>query len=267
MNDEALHAPSPWAPPRLSWRFAPFWRRNFLVWKKYLGERLLGNIADPLITIVAFGYGLGSLLPTVEGVPYILYLASGSICMSTMNSAKFESLWGAFTRMHVQRTWDAILNAPMSIDDVVLAEMIWSACKAAFTGACIIGVIWALGITREPMSLLVLPLLFLIGATFSAMALVCNALAKGYDFFTYYFTLVVTPMTFLSGVFFPLSAMPPWLASIAQWLPLTAAVDLVRPLVLGHWPVHPMVDFAVLIVTAIVSYTLALGLTRKRLIA
>jgi len=241
------------------------WQRNFMVWKKYLGERILGNVADPLITLVAFGYGLGSLLPTIDGLPYILFLAGGSVCMSTMNSAKFESLWGAFTRMHAQRTWDAILNAPLSIDDILLGELLWSAAKATFTGICILAVVWALNISRQPASLLVIPILILIGMTFSAMALVCNALAQGYDFFTYYFTLVVTPMTFLSGVFFPIKAMPGWLQVIAKALPLSAAINLIRPLVLGRIPLAPIRDFGILLAYLGVSFYLATVLTRRRL--
>ncbi len=256
---------SVYALPQPSLRFWPIWRRNFLVWRKFLIERVLGNVADPLITLVAFGYGLGSLLPTVDGVPYILFLASGSVCMSTMNSAKFESLWGAFSRMHAQRTWDALLNAPLSIDDVVLAELAWSACKAAFTGVCILIVIWALGISRDPHSLCVIPILFFIGATFSAMALVCNAFAKDYDFFTYYFTLIVTPMSFLSGVFFPIAAMPHWLQWVAHVLPLTAAVDLVRPLILGSWPNRPVVDILIMLGYLCVSLYFATVFTRRRL--
>jgi lipooligosaccharide transport system permease protein len=182
-----------------------------------------------------------------------------------MNSAKFESLWGAFTRMHAQRTWDAILNAPMSIDDILLGELLWSATKAAFTGVCILAVIWALNISRESTSLLVVPILLVMGMTFSAMALVCNALAKGYDFFTYYFTLVVTPMTFLSGVFFPIKAMPVWLQLIAKALPLSAAIDLIRPLVLGHAPSAPLRDFGILLAYLVCSFYLATVLTRRRL--
>ena len=99
--------------PKFSLRFLPIWRRNFLVWKKLAAASVLGNIADPLITLVAFGYGLGSLVKQVDGVPYIHFLASGSMCMSVMMAASFEALYSAFSRMHVQKTWEALLNAPI----------------------------------------------------------------------------------------------------------------------------------------------------------
>ena len=99
---------------------------------------------------------------------------------------------------------------------------------------------------------------------FASIALVFNALAKGYDFFTYYFTLVLTPMTFLSGVYFPIAQMPEWLQLLAQVLPLTAAVELVRPLVLGEWPTQWLVPSLTLLAYAVGGYYLALVLTRRR---
>src|SRR5438132_6173906 len=95
-----------YALPDFSLRFVPIWRRNFLVWKKLAVASVLGNIADPLITLIAFGYGLGSLLREINGIPYIQFLASGSICMSIMMATSFETLYSAFSRMHVQKTWD-----------------------------------------------------------------------------------------------------------------------------------------------------------------
>lgn len=255
-----------WDLPRASWRFVPVWRRNFLVWRKLFVERLLTNVIEPLLTIVAFGYGLGSLLPKVEGVSYLQFLATGSIAMSVMYSAKFEALWGAFSRMHVQKTWDAILHTPLSVDDLLLGEIVWAASKATFTGACILAMIWLLGISREALSLLVLPAAFFIALVFAAMALIVNAVARSYDLLSNYFTVIVMPLVFLSGVYFPLSQLPGWLRTVAEWLPMTAAVDLVRPLALGVWPAQGARDIALLLTWGAVCYYIALGLTRRRLL-
>jgi lipooligosaccharide transport system permease protein len=252
--------------PAFSMRFMPIWRRNFLVWKKLAVASVLGNIAEPLITLIAFGYGLGGMLKQVAGVPYIYYLASGSIGMSVMMASSFEALYSAFSRMHVQKTWEALMNAPLALDDVVLAEMLWAATKALFSGVAILGVMLALGIGWHPQILLVLPLLFVIGMTFGSLGLIANALAKGYDFFTYYFTLMMTPMIFLSGVYYPMNQFPGWLQRIAHWLPLSAAVGLVRPLVLGGWPEQPWFDMAVLITYCAAGFYLASVLTRRRLL-
>jgi lipooligosaccharide transport system permease protein len=201
---------------------------------------LIGNIAEPLIWLVAFGYGMGALVGQVQvggnTVPYILFLASGSICMSAMNAASFEALYSAFSRMHVQKTWDGIMNAPVSLDDVVLAEMLWAAYKAIFTVTAILVVMLALGISHSPKLLVAWLVLLAAGVTFSCIALIFNALAKGYDFFTYYFTLFLTPMMFLSGVFFPREQLPEVVQAVSGWLPLSAAVELVRPMFMDRWP-------------------------------
>jgi len=239
-----------------------------LVWKKLAIPSLVGNIAEPLMWLVAFGYGMGALIGQVEmggeKVPYILFLASGSICMSAMNAATFEALYSAFSRMHVQKTWDGIMNAPVRLDDVVLAEMLWAAFKALFSVTAILLVMLALGISHSWKLLVAWPVLLGVGITFSCMALIFNALAKGYDFFTYYFTLFLTPMMFLSGIFFPREQLPAFVRVIADWLPLSVAVDLVRPMFLDRWPDTPVRLVLVLAVYAGVSFWIALALTRKR---
>jgi len=262
------NTPSPWRAPQLSMRWWPVFRRNWLVWKKLAIPSLVGNIAEPLMWLVAFGYGMGALVGkvTVDGVqvPYILFLASGSICMSAMNAASFEALYSAFSRMHVQKTWDGIMNAPVNLDDIVLAEMLWAAFKAIFTVTAILGVMLALGISYSPKLLVAWPVLLGVGVTFSCVALIFNALAKGYDFFTYYFTLFLTPMMFLSGIFFPLEQLPPVVRAISSWLPLTNAVDLVRPLFMDQWPADWLRPTVVLATYAGLGFWVALALTRKR---
>jgi lipooligosaccharide transport system permease protein len=259
---------SVWRAPRLSMRFWPVFLRNLLVWRKLAIPSLVGNIAEPLMWLVAFGYGMGALVGKItvdgESVPYILFLASGSICMSAMQAASFEALYSAFSRMHVQKTWDGIMNAPVGLDDIVLAEMLWAAFKSLFTVTAILGVMLALGISHSPKLLLAWPILFGVGIAFSCMALVFNALAKGYDFFTYYFTLFLTPMMFLSGIFFPLDQLPVAVRVVADWLPLSNAVTLVRPLFMDRWPTEVLRPALVLAVYSSVSFWVALALTRKR---
>ena len=142
--------------------------------------------------------------------------------------------------------------------------MLWAAFKSLFSVTAILGVMLVLQISHSPKLLLAWPILLGVGITFSCLALVFNALAKGYDFFTYYFTLFLTPMMFLSGVFFPLEQLPPAVRIVAQWLPLTNAVELVRPLFMDQWPAHAAQHVAVLVVYAVVGFWVALALTRKR---
>jgi lipooligosaccharide transport system permease protein len=260
-----------WHAPRLSMRWWPVFRRNLLVWRKLAVPSLIGNIAEPLIWLVAFGYGMGALVGSVRvggtEVPYILFLASGSVCMSAMNAASFEALYSAFSRMHVQKTWDGIMNAPVSLDDVVTAEMLWAAYKAIFTATAILLVMLALGISHSPKLLVAWLVLLAVGICFACIALIFNALAKGYDFFTYYFTLFLTPMMFLSGVFFPREQLPRVVRTVSDWLPLTNAVELVRPMFMDQWPQDTLRHLLVLAAYAAIAFWAALSLTRRRFAA
>lgn len=262
MRQGLFHAPD------LSLRWWPVFLRNLLVWRKLAVPSLVGNIAEPLMWLLAFGYGMGALVGQVplngQPVPYIVFLASGSVCMSAMNAASFEALYSAFSRMHVQKTWDGIMNTPVGLDSVLLAEMLWAAFKSLFTVTAILFVMLALGISHSPKLLAAWAILLGAGVTFSSVALIFNALARGYDFFTYYFTLFVTPMMFLSGVFFPREQLPAPLRLLSEALPLTHAVELVRPLFVDQWPATPLRHALVLLAYAVVAFWVALVLTRRR---
>ncbi len=241
-------------------------RRNFLVWRKTAATTVLGDVMDPMVVLLALGYGLGKMLPAVEGVPYITFLAAGSICMGTLYGASFEGTYAAFSRLQVQRTWEGMLNTPLSLDDVLWAEILWAALKAFKSGMAILLVVVLFDISRAPTLAWIPLVLMLAGLTFAALAIIVTALAKGYDFFMYYFTLVMTPMVFLSGVFFPVSQLPATLAAVMQWLPLAPAINLIRPLVLGYLPPHPWWYALQLALTAAVSIWLAAVLVRRRLL-
>ncbi len=255
-------------PPQLSLRFIPVWQRNFWVWKKLAIPSILGNLADPMLYMLGLGFGLGSLLPNIAGVPYITFLAAGTVAYSTMNSATFEVLYSGFSRMHVQKTWDAIMNTPLTLDDVMMGELVWAASKSLLSGMAILLIIWVMGLqTSFWLSLWILPLVILIGYCFAGMGLVMNALSPSYDFFLYYFTLVITPMVLLCGVFFPVAQLPPVLQAISSVLPLTHAIDLVRPLMLGVVPAHAALHVLVLLAYGSLGFYIALGLTRRRLLS
>jgi lipooligosaccharide transport system permease protein len=122
----------------------------------------------------------------------------------------------------------------------------------------------ALSISHSPKLLAALAVLVFVGIMFASIALIFNALAPGYDFFTYYFTLVLTPMMFLSGVFFPREQLPTAVRIASDWLPLTNAVELVRPMFMDQWPAQPLRHGLVLALTTVLAYWLALALTRRR---
>ena len=252
-------------PPQISPRFIPIWRRNFLVWEKLAIPSILGNLADPLLYMLGLGYGLGVLLPQINGMSYITFLAAGTLCYSTMNTASFEALYSAFARMHVQKTWDAILHAPLTLDDVLFAELVWASSKSFLSGLSILLIIWVLGLSHSWMLLLLIPLIVLIGLSFAGFGLIMTSICPSYEFFLYYFTLFITPMVLLCGVFFPVSQLPPFLQDISSYLPLTHAIELARPLVSGRVPERAFMHILVLAGYGFVGFYMALVLTRRRL--
>jgi len=251
--------------PRFSGRFVHVWRRNALVWRKMMWPSLLANLGDPLIYLIGLGYGLGMLVPDVGGIPYITFLAGGSIAFSTMNSATFEAFYSAFSRMHVQKTWDAILYAPLDLDDIIAGEAMFAATKATVAGAAILLVATLLGVTHSPLAVAILLVLPVIGLCFAALGLVITAVARSYDFFSYYFTLVVTPMAMMSGVFFPLDQLPAALRTVAACLPLSHAVAITRGLVTGNVPDGWGWSIVVLLVYTVAGFYAAVVLLRRRL--
>src|SRR6185436_11558301 len=173
------------ALPQFSARHLYVWRRNSLVWLKLAIPSMLGNLADPMIYMLGLGYGLGAMLTDVGGMSYIGFLAAGIVCSSTMMSASFEAMYSAYSRMHVQKTWDAIMNAPVTLDDVVLGEAVWAASKSLLSGIAVMVVAAALGLTSSGLVLWVIPVIFLTGFAFAAMGLIMTALSPSYDFFMY----------------------------------------------------------------------------------
>ena len=234
------------------------------MWRKLFAAAVLSNLADPLIMLFGLGYGLGALLPSVAGMSYMAFFAAGQLCTATMFTASFESMFSGFARMQGQKTWDAILYAPLTIDDIVAGEIMWAASKAWLTGSTILGVVLVFGLASSPWVVLALPAAFLVGLAFSGIGLVMCVLARGWDFFSYYMTLVMTPMMMISGVFFPAEQLPATLLAVAKALPLYHGVQIVRPLVAGGPPPDLLLHAAVLLGYAAAGYAAAIYFARKR---
>ena len=177
----------------LSMRWYSVWRRNALVWRRLAGPAMLGNIGEPLLYLVALGYGLGSFVGEVEGMDYITFLASGFVCASVMNTASFEGIYSAYTRMAVQETWTAMLYTPLDVNDILLGEAFWAASKSLLSAIFILLVAAFLDAVHDWQVIWVLPVALLTGIAFAGMALVMTAVSRSYDFFLYYFTLSLRP--------------------------------------------------------------------------
>lgn len=252
--------------PRLKRRSVNVWRRNILVWRKLMGPSLMMNFGEPLVYLLGLGYGLGLFIGKMAGVDYLTFLASGIIASSAMTTATFEGMYSVYTRMVPQRTYDAMLATPTEVDDILAGEMIWCATKSLINGIAILAVAAILGAVADMRAVLVLPVVFLIGLCFAGPAMVMTSVSKGYDFFAYYFTLVITPMFIVCGVFYPTNVLPEFVQRFVQVLPLTHAVALTRPLIVGQPLTDVALHISVLLAYAVIGYYIAVILTRRRLV-
>lgn len=233
-----------------AWRSV--WLRNALVWRKHLFPFLVAHFGEACLYLAFFGYGLERLIGQVDGTNYVSFYAAGWTCATVMYTASFESLYQARARMRADGTWKTMLNTPLTVTDVVAGEVAWAATKGLTAGIILMLVAASMQIISLQASILALPVLFLSGLIFAAFALVITALSPSQDFFLYYFTVVVTPILFMAGVFFPIEILPSAVQPAAWSLPLTHTVAITRPMMItgevsSFWP-HIAVLFAYLAV-------------------
>lgn len=242
------------------------WQRNGKVWLKFYRPSLVGNLGEPILYLLALGYGLGKFIPDISGIPYVQFIAPGLLVSSTMYSACYECTFGSFTRMTAQKTYDAIIVTPVSIEEVIAGDIFWGATKGAIAGLIILLVATAFGLVKSPWAGLVLPILILEGLLFASLSMLMTALAPSYDFFSYFFTIGITPMFLFSGVFFPLDGFPAWAKTASWFLPLTHVITVARSLFLGKPCISLLVNLSLVIVFTIAAFYVSIVLVKRRLI-
>jgi len=215
--------------------FWTIWLRNGRVWKKNILATLIGNLGQPLLFLLAMGYGLGRDMAEVEGLTYLQFIAPGLVASAVMYSAALETTYGSYTRLTVQKTYEAILMTPLGVVDLVLGEIVWGASKGVLAALIMLLTLPLFGVVPSPWVVALLPVLFLSGMFFAAFGLIMTALAKNYDFFNYFTSLVITPLFLFSGIFFPVETMAPPVRGILEMLPLTPIVSLSRILCYGRF--------------------------------
>jgi len=221
--------------PKLTYRVWLVWRRNFEVFTKTIFVNFLPALLEPILYLAAFGVGLGALIAgPVAGVNYIQFIGPGLIAIAVMYGSFFECTYASFVRMYYQKTFDAIIATPVSLEEVIAGELLWGATRAAINGTIVLAVVAAFGLVSSWWALLVPLVAFFGGLLFASLAMCFTALASGIDSFNFPTYLFITPMFLLSGTFFPLALLPKILQGTAlSVLPLTHIVDLTRGLMMG----------------------------------
>jgi lipooligosaccharide transport system permease protein len=220
------------------------WLRYFDVYRKSLKYAIVTTFVEPLLYLGAFGFGLGAMIGVVRllGVEltYRQFIFAGIAAQSLMFQGFFEAAYGSFIRMYYQRIFQAIATTPITLSEVLWAELMWDASKATFSASAILAIGVGMGDFRPKGALLALPVCFVAALLFAALGLLVAAKSKTIEEISYPQYLLIFPMFLFCGIFFPLANLPGPLQWAAWLLPLTSVVSLLRTLTLGS-PIEPQV--------------------------
>lgn len=243
------------------------WGRNARVFSHLWRSALLPLFFDPLFYLVSLGFGLGTYVASIEGVSYREFIAPGLCASAVMWAASFETTWNAFWRMDEAGTYEAMLATPIETDDIVLGELLWAATRAVVYGSVFLVVIALFGFVSSPWAIAMPLFLVLGGACFAACGLAYTSLIPKMDYYTFYFTLFVTPMFLFGGIFYPYDKLPSWAQAAAWCTPLYHLVNVARELATG--PDAPAVAGNALWLVVVTAVVLAVPLRamRRRLVA
>ncbi len=239
--------------------------RNIVVFKKTWLNNITFYFVEPLLYLSAMGMGLGAFIGEINGTSYVQFIAPGIIASSAMWTAASESTYGSFVKMHFQKIFHAMVASPINIEEVVVGEILYAVFKAVIFGSVILLVISVFGLVLSPWALLTPLVLVLAGFVFALLGMIWTGLVPNIDTFSFFFTMVITPMFLFSGVFFPIEGLPAFVEVIAWFLPLFHVVVLLRGLVLGEVGLFLLTHVAVLFFTILILFPIPQRLMRKRL--
>jgi len=251
-------------------RLLRVWQRNWMVYRQTWLISFLPPLLEPGFYLLAFGAGLAQMVGPVTtpggSVSYTAFIAPALIAINIMQSAFFETTYASFVRMYYQKTFDAMLATPLTLEEVITAEILWGATKAVIGSALMLVVISGFGLLHYPDALLLLPVALLGGLAFACAGMICTAIVPSIETFNLPVFLFITPMFLFSGTFFPLGNLPAWAQLVAQTLPLTHLVELCRSLANGHPTDATLIAFIYLSTWIGVLFPLAIFAMRRRLI-
>jgi lipooligosaccharide transport system permease protein len=235
--------------------FASFWRSS-----------TFSATVEPTVYLLAFGFGFGSLVSSVGGYDYVEYVGTGTVATAVLFSSAFPAMFGTFVKYKFQRTYDAILAAPVDTEELVTAEVLWLAVRAGTYGCAPMIVAIFFGLDPSWGMLLVPPIAMIAGFGWASFGTLVSAVVNSIDNFNYITSAVLTPLFLVAGTFFPIEGLPEWAQVIAQLNPLYHLVELVRHAVFGFEGWVDLGHLAFLIGFGLLMWRLAIARMTKRLI-
>jgi lipooligosaccharide transport system permease protein len=242
------------------------WKRETTLFRRYWRSTTFSSVVEPTIYLLAFGFGFGSLVAVVAGYRYLDFVGTGVVATAVLFTSAFGGMFNTFIRRVYQRSYDALLAAPVDVHELVTAEVLWLAAKAGVYGCAPLVVAVGFGL-RPSAGVVLVPLIgFLTGFGFALFGVWISALVPSINSFDYVISGVLTPLFLVAGTFFPVDQLPAWGGTIAQINPLYHCVELVRHAVFGLRPLTDLYHVLVLVTFGALMWVLAVRGMRAKLI-
>jgi lipooligosaccharide transport system permease protein len=238
--------------------------REIVNFSSYWRAATFSSTVEPTIYLLAFGFGFGSLVSTINGYSYVEFVGTGTVATAVLFSSAFAAMFGTFVKYQFQRTYDAILAAPVDTEELVTAESIWIAARAGVYGC--VPMVVAIFFGLDPTwGMLTVPFIsFLTGLGWANFGIMTAGYAKAIENFNYIVSAVLTPLFLLAGSFFPLSELPTWAQVLGNLNPLHQTVELVRHAVFGFEGWEDLARVGMLLVFGLIMWRVAIyAMTRK----
>jgi lipooligosaccharide transport system permease protein len=240
--------------------------REVINFSSYWRSTTFSATVEPTVYLIAFGFGFGSLVSTVGGYPYVEFVGTGTVATAILFSSAFPGMFGTLIKYKYQRTYDAILAAPVDTEELVTAEALWIAARAGTYGCAPMLVAMVFGLDPS-WGMLAVPLVgFVAGFGWACFGITVAAILETFENFNYVISAVLTPLFLVAGTFFPLDELPGWARVLAQFNPLYHCVELVRHGVFGWEGWIDLAHLAVLAGFALVLWRLAIARMSRRLV-
>ncbi|OGC89325.1 MAG: hypothetical protein A2142_01440 [candidate division Zixibacteria bacterium RBG_16_48_11] len=221
---------------------------------------------DPLFYLVGMGYGLGALVTNIEGMSYVQFIAPAIIASVMMTAPFFENTIGSFIRLKHQKTYDAMVSTPASVEDVVTGDILYGAFKALIQGTSVFIVVALFGLVTSWWGLLILPFCLMAGFMFACIAITYTAWMPDINYVDYFFVILLTPMFIFAGTFFPVSQLPGWAQEVAFFMPLYHVVNITRGLIVGNLSTSMLLDLLWMMMVTLIFYRLSLYMMKRRVL-
>jgi len=252
----------------LSYRVYHVFVRNLVSYKRFVVPTFIASLVQPLFYLITFGIGMGAYVGLFGGKPYLFFLVPGVLMSAVGLTASYECLFGTFVKMIHEKLYDSLIATPVSAEDAVAGDIAWGVFRGLISGTLMMAVAMAMGVfpVSVPAVLLLFVCMIFVGVLFGSLAMIVTSLAPNFDFFNYYTELILTPMLFFSGVFFPLDNFPAWMKTFSKFLPLTPAVSISRTVFSGVYSAALITDFLFIVVLEVIAFTIGVKLMKRRLI-